>query len=100
MGGTTTTTTIASDPPKCPDVVHVTLPASAGLVPGDQLEVSLEGAAAPKVVLRTLAGVEIGVVAGVPKLQILIECLGNGVLYKGTVETVVGGAMNIAVARQ
>jgi len=93
----------AGEDDKCPKRLSAAVTAPApGISPGAWLEVELDRTTQPnRVVLFDLASRAIvGSLAGIPGLNVLIECLESGVEYRAYVDNVVGGRVDITVVQQ
>lgn len=114
MGGSDSKSTSASRKPRsgergagtrdsCPRKFKTIITSPArGLVPGAWLDVILDRNSAPsRVVLIDLASsAVVGSLTGIPNLDVLIRCLEAGVAYRGYVESVAGGRVDVTVIQQ
>jgi hypothetical protein len=97
----------SSDPPpprppedRCPWRVEAVFPAIDGLVEGAPLVVLLKGVSTLHVSLATKSGVQVGILAGVPNLQQLIECLRDGVQYAAVITKADTSTVFCTITRQ
>jgi hypothetical protein len=73
----------------------------AGITAGTWLEVVLRPGTPSRVVVTDLVrGIDVGSISGIPGLNVLINCLENGVHYRAYVDRVHGGRVDVTLVRQ
>lgn len=90
-------------PDGCPYKITASVSAPApGIVAGTWLHVELDRSVVPSRVLvfDPAARAVVGSIAGIPNLNVLIDCLTRGVEYRAYVDHVSGGRVDITIVRQ
>lgn len=93
----------ARDDDRCPRSLHASVAGPVqGIAQGTWLDVQLDTTSAPAraILVDPVSEQVVGALQGVPNLGLLLRCLEAGVLYRAYVSAVVGGRIDLMLARQ